>query len=145
MSNASSTHSLASVGSSRIRSVKEYVVWIQIYWPSCFFSFEGLHQDRFEQEITVRKFGLFFLSLKMISNWYYNLDKQDSSNSLARSSSANELALRKKNAAAASSKKLFNFHDYYYSLMLSLLDLNTSAQLTSRNYSQEEENVWLII
>jgi hypothetical protein len=33
---------------------------------------------------------------------FHYLDKQDSSNGLARSSSANELALRKKNAEAAS-------------------------------------------
>jgi len=41
----------------------------------------------------------------MIFNY---LDKQDSSGNLARSTSANELALRKKNAGPSSSKLLMN-------------------------------------
>ncbi len=41
----------------------------------------------------------------MIFNY---LDKQDSSSNLARSTSANELALRKKNAGPSSSKLLMN-------------------------------------
>ncbi|CAF0975378.1 unnamed protein product [Rotaria sp. Silwood1] len=60
MSNASSTQSLASVGSSRIRNTKD----------------------------TSRQ------------NRIVNNDKQNSSGNLARSSSANELALRKKNASS---------------------------------------------
>ncbi|CAF1218202.1 unnamed protein product, partial [Adineta ricciae] len=63
MSNASSTHSLASVGSSRIRSAKE----------------TGSKQMRRE-----------------------SVDKQGSSSSLARSSSANELALRQKSSLSNS-------------------------------------------